>query len=185
LSLSTEASPCSCGGAIIVPTTVKGLFINRLLTIINIKFMKKMNKKSGFTLIELLVVIAIIGILSSVVLVSLNSARGKGNDAKIQGQISQFRAGAELYAGNHNSSYTGMDAAASTDASGLYQLEQASNWPGSSAPIVKVGSTGITWVVYHQLNSNSALYACADSSGAATTTANVSTTKLCDNTTAL
>lgn len=51
----------------------------------------------GFTLIELLVVIAIIGILSAVVLASLNSARSKGSDAAIQSNLSTIRSQAELY----------------------------------------------------------------------------------------
>lgn len=53
--------------------------------------------KKGFTLIELLVVIAIIGILSSVVLASLNSARSKGSDAAVKSNISNMRAEAELF----------------------------------------------------------------------------------------
>src|ERR1035437_2037440 len=59
--------------------------------------MKKMNAKrnGGFTLIELLVVIAIIGILSSIVLVSLNSARTKGNNARVIGETQQIRTALE------------------------------------------------------------------------------------------
>lgn len=51
----------------------------------------------GFTLIELLVVIAIIGILSSVVLSSLNTARVKGRDAARVSQIRQIQYALELY----------------------------------------------------------------------------------------
>src|ERR1035437_4332471 len=53
--------------------------------------MKKVNAKGGFTLIELLVVIAIIGILSSIVLVSLNSARVKGTDTRTLSDVQQMR----------------------------------------------------------------------------------------------
>lgn len=61
-----------------------------------------MKKNTGFTLIELLVVIAIIGILSSVVLASLNTARAKGADAAIKGALSGARAQAELFYSNGN-----------------------------------------------------------------------------------
>jgi prepilin-type N-terminal cleavage/methylation domain-containing protein len=54
----------------------------------------------GFTLIELLVVIAIIGILSSVVLASLTSARSKGTDAAIKSNLANMRAQGELFYGN-------------------------------------------------------------------------------------
>ncbi|MEK7509500.1 MAG: prepilin-type N-terminal cleavage/methylation domain-containing protein [Patescibacteria group bacterium] len=52
---------------------------------------------AGFTLIELLVVIAIIGILSSVVLASLNSARRKGRDARRISDVKQLQLALELY----------------------------------------------------------------------------------------
>lgn len=52
---------------------------------------------SGFTLIELLVVIAIIGILSAIVLGSLNGASGKSSAAIIQKEMVSARQAAELY----------------------------------------------------------------------------------------
>jgi len=63
---------------------------------------KMFKKNRGFTLIELLVVIAIIGILSTIVLVSLSTARNKANDAAIQADMNQVRAIAEMVYGDNN-----------------------------------------------------------------------------------
>lgn len=55
------------------------------------------HQAKGFTLIELLVVIAIVGILSSVVMGSLNSARGKGRDSQRKTNLKQLQTALELY----------------------------------------------------------------------------------------
>lgn len=56
-----------------------------------------LHNKNGFTLIELLVTISIIGLLSSVVLASLNASRLKGRDAKRISDIRQIRNALELH----------------------------------------------------------------------------------------
>lgn len=55
------------------------------------------NKQKGFTLIELLVVIAIIGLLSTLAVVSLNTAREKARDARRQGDIKILNNAVQLY----------------------------------------------------------------------------------------
>ncbi len=54
-------------------------------------------RPNGFTLIELMVVVAIIGLLSSIVLVSLSTARSKGRDARRFADTQSIQQAVELY----------------------------------------------------------------------------------------
>lgn len=64
--------------------------------------MKQKHNRQGFTLIELLVVIAIIGILSTMAIVALGSARTKSRDAKRVADMRQVVSALELYYNDAN-----------------------------------------------------------------------------------
>ena len=74
------------------------------MKVMSIKF-KTPNLSKGFTLVELLVVIAIIGVLSSLVLLQLGTARAKARDAKRISDINQLRVAIELYLDDNSGVY--------------------------------------------------------------------------------
>lgn len=129
--------------------------------------MKAKNKKA-FTLIELLIVIAIIGILSSIVLVNLNSARVKARDAarlssikSIQNALDAYFVANEHYPRSINCGSTSPNASwcnsSSVDGNGHWIKDNGvgviSSWndpvdPGQSASPKWLPSGGGTYFYY-------------------------------------
>jgi prepilin-type N-terminal cleavage/methylation domain-containing protein len=97
----------------------------------------KLKLDRGFTLIELLVVIAIIGILASVVLASLNTARDKGADAATKSNLNNIRAQAELVYDNDSGTYANVCADSNVtkavSAAGGTCTDDANEWAASAA----------------------------------------------------
>ncbi|HQT82676.1 MAG: hypothetical protein B7W98_00555 [Parcubacteria group bacterium 20-58-5] len=96
----------------------------------------RQSSAGGFTLIELLVVIAIIGLLSSIVLASLNVARAKARDAERLSDMHQLQSALEMYANDHNSSYpsTGGSWWGNCSGYGSHSTSGANGWIPNLAP---------------------------------------------------
>lgn len=141
-----------------------------------------MKLSKGFTLIELLVVIAIIGILSSVVLASLTTARSKGQDAAVQGQLSSMRAQAELYYSSNGNTYGSSAGSCSNGVfSGTNGLAQLLEGVRKDNVTPSCDANGTTWAVSAPAPSNSSVIFCVDSTGknGTTSTAISGTNHLC------
>ena len=80
-----------------------------------LEFFSKRKGQKGFTLIELLVVIAIIGILATIVLVSLNTARSKARDVRRLSDLRQVALALEMhYDDNPSTGYPGTSGSCTT-----------------------------------------------------------------------
>ncbi len=138
-----------------------------------------MRHTQGFTLIELLVVIAIIGVLASVVLVTLNDARVRAADAAIKNNLSDARAQATLFYDAANYSFGSV--CANTTSGGVKSIysfvlaaAQAADLTGfsrdsvgsSTAAVCNDGTSG--WAAQVPLKTSGKWF-CVDDKGTANT----------------
>jgi prepilin-type N-terminal cleavage/methylation domain-containing protein len=162
-----------------------------------------MKQKSfrGFTLIELLVVIAIIGILATVVIGAVNSARSKGGDAAVKANLQALRTEAEFWYDSNNAyATTAITGACPTaySATGTNFVAGSKSATEAVLAVNKQQATGVTatcqisigatsaWAasaplkVQNQFGTSSgADHFCVDSAGSSKVVDNVVATTIC------
>jgi prepilin-type N-terminal cleavage/methylation domain-containing protein len=131
----------------------------------------------GFTLVELLVVIAILGILSEVVISSVNAARGKASDSAAAQDLGGIRAQGEMVYDGNNQHYTNvcsdqnvinsMDNAARDEA---VTGASAGVWGSTNTDAIACISSTDYWVAYVNLakGPGPTTYWCVDNLGHST-----------------
>lgn len=124
--------------------------------------MYHMKKQKGFTIIELLVVIAVIGVLSSVILASIKSARMKNADAATKASMQGVPSRSELYYSDNTYSYINVCHLGATGLTGVKSVGELvqsaakaqniasygeNNVPPASLTTVTCNNTDSAWAV--------------------------------------
>jgi prepilin-type N-terminal cleavage/methylation domain-containing protein len=109
-------------------------------------FLYKSINKKGFTLIELLVVLSIIGVLASIVLSSINTARAKARDAKRIQSVRQIQIALDIYRDQYGSYPDSRDCNSwdSNEEGGFLPLLQQTGFLGEVTDTIKTPFTCTT-----------------------------------------
>ena len=136
-----------------------------------------MKNNKGFTLVELLVVIAIIGILSTVAVVNLNSARDKAKVAAVKSQLAGMIAGVVLCNDNNltitNGAATPLACSGAVwTAEGQMCSNPVINWPdlgtnGTPGTCANSASAGTFTITATAADSASTVVTCTETTGCA------------------